>query len=98
VRREPRRRRSGRDRAADPVGLFPRGGLLLPGDLREYREWRLPERLRDLVERAARVSRSRSGSDPILVFDADGLGKSLDERAGMGPIRYGPPGHILSVR
>ena len=50
-----------------------------------------------MVERAARVFRSRSGSDPIEVYDADGLGESLDDRAAMGPIRYGPPGRLLSV-
>jgi hypothetical protein len=67
------------------------------GDLRGYAKWQLPERYRGLVERAARISRSRSASDPIEVYDGERRSVGLDERAGMGPLRYGPPSPILRV-
>jgi hypothetical protein len=76
---------------------------IYPGDLRGYQNWRVPERLAALVERPGRISRSRSGSDPIEVYDPDsaerapGYGEGLAEWVGMSPLRYGPPGRILKV-
>ena len=43
-----------------------------------------------MVERAA-ARRTRSASDPIEVYDAERREVGLDERAGMGPLRHGPP-------
>jgi hypothetical protein len=78
-----------------------------PG-LDRYREWReaVEPRQRGLVERAAEGYRRRGYAEPLTVHDADPVraegrerrAAGFDERAGMGPIRYGPSSPILSAR
>jgi hypothetical protein len=55
-----------------------------------------------MVERAAQAHRSRRWDDPITVHNADPAQAErraeLELRQGMGPIEYGPPGRVLSVR
>ena len=51
-----------------------------------------------LLERARAAAKRRRPGEPIAVEDRSAPAPPVEEYEPVGPIRYGPPGRILSVR
>jgi hypothetical protein len=63
-----------------------------------YDPLELRSRLARLLERARAAAERRRPGEPIAVEDRSAPAPPVEEYEPVGPIRYGPPGRILSVR